>query len=189
MSEFDHTETTADSAAPPPRKSTAKIVIWILVGLGLLSLTCAGGVVWLLLGSKADVQPAADAFLDAIDARDYVLAYKYVGPEWKQKDDLAGFTKLEKRFRQILGAAVNRSLSSFNVKRGTGGSVAVFTYSVEFANGAAEETLTLTDVSGEWKVVGQHIDSPLLVESLTCSKCGAENAMGAKFCGQCGEPM
>ncbi|UCG34341.1 MAG: DUF4019 domain-containing protein [Phycisphaerales bacterium] len=178
------------SASPPPRKPRAKR--WLAFGFGgvlLLVVICGGGFAWLILGGKAEVEPIVEDFLARLEKQDYSGAYNRLGTEWKSIDTLEAFTKLEKRMREVTGPLQSRELEGFNIQRATGGSIAVCTYTGQFANGAGSITITLTDSSGSWKVVGHRIDSPLFIQVLTCPHCGAVSQSLADYCPSCGKPM
>ena len=72
---------------------------------------------------------------------------------------------------------------------GTGGGTAVLVYTGYYANGQGQLTITLSDKSGEWRVIGHRVDSPVLLTVLTCPHCGEVSKQIAAFCSACGEPM
>ena len=76
----------------PQRPSTIKVLVIICVIGVLLTFTCIGGFVWFIMSGKAEVEPAADTFLDALAEGDYAAAYDQLAPQWKQKRAPGGST-------------------------------------------------------------------------------------------------
>lgn len=176
--------------APPPRKSRWKL--WLVLGIGAAVLgvaICAGGFSWLILGGKAEVEPAVEAFLAKIGAEDYAGAYDSIGPEWKNLQTLEQFTKMHQIFRKHLGPLQSKTFADFNIKRDSGASVAVIGYRANFKNAAGAITVTLTNSTGDWKVAGHRVDSPFFTKLLTCEHCKTVNESLGKFCSSCGKPL
>ncbi|HRX87320.1 MAG TPA: DUF4019 domain-containing protein [Phycisphaerae bacterium] len=174
----------------PQRPSTIKVLVIICVIGVLLTFTCIGGFVWFIMSGKAEVEPAADTFLDALAEGDYAAAYDQLAPQWKQKDSVEQFEQIEKRFRAVMGPMQSRSVRSFNITRTTdAGGEASLVYKVKFANGDGDVTLSLVESGGAWRVVSHRIESPLLEKAQTCTQCGAKNPGMGHFCTQCGAAL
>lgn len=175
---------------PPPRKSnTWKIVLIVFAVCAVFAFTCCGGFFGFLFSAKASVEPVADAFLDALAAKDYAAAYEVASPQWKAKQNLADFTATLERVEGILGAPTSYSSHSFNVNKTNNTGTAELVYTVQYAKASAEATVSLEDSGSGWKVLAYNIDSPLLTQAQTCPKCGTFNPGFANFCSKCGEKL
>lgn len=174
----------------PPKKSRWKI--WLGLGIGGLLLViavCAGGFSWLILGGKAEVEPAVEAFLTQVESEDYTGAYNSLGPEWKTKDTQVSFEHLEKVIRLTMGSMQSKTFEGFHIDWKNGKSVAEITYNAIFTKGGGELALTLMKSTGTWKVVGHRVNSPLFVKTLTCPHCKTvQDGMG-EYCSKCGKKM
>ena len=119
----------------------------LIVGLvGVLAIAVFIATLW---SGYSAVEPVVEAYLALIEAEDYSAAYDVLGDEFRRVDSPQSFTKLQRRFRAILGPLQAKRAHGFQVKHGTAGSMAVVQYAATFANGDAEIIITVSKASGE----------------------------------------
>ncbi|HUN80804.1 MAG TPA: DUF4019 domain-containing protein, partial [Phycisphaerae bacterium] len=154
----------------------------------LLIVVSIAGLVWMWNKNRNVVEPIADSFLRQVESQDYDAAYQSLGPEWKKKDNEAAFSHLENVMRRVMGPLQSKTFETFDVNRSTEGSMAVIGFHGVFQNGGGDISLTLMDSTGQWRVVGHRINSPIFIKALTCPNCKKLNKEMSAFCPSCGKP-
>lgn len=176
------------SPEPPPKKRHGCFYYGCLSVI-VLAVVMGGCVVTLYQYAKTTVTPVVEEFLNALENGNYDHAYSMVSAEWKERTSREEFPKFFQLVSQNLGSRQSMSMRGMYVTAMPSGTIARAQYTAIYDKGEAEITANLIKVDEQWQIVGVFFNSPKLVSALKCPNCGAMNALDAKFCSKCGNPL
>lgn len=176
--------------AQPKKKSGCTII-------GLVALAALGGCVALALwGGKALLQASEEIgkYTDEVFAANVAgkwaeLYDTQTTPEFQSVTNREQWNQIGAVVQEKLGALKNKTTTNINVRSMNGVTTAVVLYSAQFEKGAGTIEMNLRKDAGQWKILGLHVNSPLLASapSGTCPHCGKSVPADAKFCPACGK--
>jgi len=157
------------------------------VVVGVVLALAVGALVYYGYSGQAGVRATADAYLEAIDAGDYVRAYDLLGPDWQSRMSPDQFADFEAGAREALGGCSDRRMASVNVQSASGTSArAELGYTITCGSGPMTIRLVMARYEGDWLVEAEEYASPEPDTTAACPSCGTLNPPQANFCSHCG---
>lgn len=157
------------------------------VAVVVVLVLAAAALVYYGYTGQAGVRATADAYLEAVDAGDYVIAYDLLSPDWQSRMGPDEFAEFEDNAREALGGCSDRRMTNVNVHSGTGSSArAELGYTTTCASGPITIRLLLVRHQGDWLVEAEEYVSPQPERHDSCASCGTRNPPHANYCSHCG---
>ena len=138
------------------RKQVLTLAVAALAGM--LVVSCGAGEAKELAESKA-----VPEFHARYDRQDFTAIYVDATKEFRDAMAKPNYDEFMKAVRRKLGPVKSATRQNWNVNAGTGGTIIVLTYAVEWEQGSGTETFTFVRRGGVPKLMGYNVNSNTLI--------------------------